>query len=160
MNHYSIEENDIEPIVVFVNKFLKNFLHKAAHWKNKDDWKSRKHKYSEESPNPITFKHENFFADELKSSESEEETVALAERAICNPSLHEGDILQTDDGSGSLHNYRLWQNAEIPYEIHDDLKNQESLIHEAMRHIEGETCVKFKTRENEDDYVEIIQDNG
>ncbi|RWS16332.1 astacin-like metalloprotease [Dinothrombium tinctorium] len=55
---------------------------------------------------------------------------------------------------------QLWPNGVIPYVIHQDLWQEEDLILASMRHIEDQTCIKFKPRENEKDYIGIIKGSG
>nr|P0DM62.1 RecName: Full=Astacin-like metalloprotease toxin 5; AltName: Full=Loxosceles astacin-like protease 5; Short=LALP5 [Loxosceles gaucho] len=50
---------------------------------------------------------------------------------------------------------QLWPNGEIIYEISPGLRQYEQLILEAMRSYEDTTCIKFRRRFDEDDYVNI-----
>ncbi|RWS27074.1 Astacin-like metalloprotease toxin [Leptotrombidium deliense] len=79
--------------------------------------------------------------------------------SICNPKLEGGDMIGMKDG-GTMDKARLWPNGIIPFKIRLDLLPEEELIFRAMRHIEARTCIRFKPRTNEKDYVHILRGMG
>lgn len=57
--------------------------------------------------------------------------------------------------------FSLWEDGEVPYTISSRYtRYQRARIAEAMQDYERLTCIKFKGRTNERDYVYIFKDDG
>ncbi|RWS23861.1 Astacin-like metalloprotease toxin [Leptotrombidium deliense] len=54
----------------------------------------------------------------------------------------------------------LWPNGVVPIQIHSDLDAQRDLIVSALNHFHEETCIRFKQRTDEPDFINIIADEG
>jgi len=84
-----------------------------------------------------------------------------------NYNLREGDILEDDDQEDVLLLYnamttdnKRWPLGKVPYVIDNALSDKTPLIEQAMRHIEGKTCIRFIKRTNEQSYVNIFAGKG
>ncbi|RWS04693.1 astacin-like metalloprotease toxin-like protein, partial [Dinothrombium tinctorium] len=79
--------------------------------------------------------------------------------SMCNDKLDFGDMIGIKDGD-TKDKKRLWPNGIIPFTISLELTNDEDLILKSMKHIEQNTCIRFRRRTVERDYVSIIRDRG
>lgn len=86
-----------------------------------------------------------------------------------NPELLFGDInlpktfmfetgIKKKNGIHSDQN--VWPKGIIPYEIDKRLEPYSRLILQALSHYEQNTCLKFKQRSGERDYISFISDSG
>jgi hypothetical protein len=62
--------------------------------------------------------------------------------------------------SFGLGNHQKWPNGVIPFIIDFPLRRIDNLIFSAMREIESKSCIKFKKRDNEPDFVLIRTGHG
>lgn len=82
-----------------------------------------------------------------------------------NPDLLGGDIigLEEDMRNAVISDEARWPNAIVPYVIDDLLaKSNETvkLIKTAMKDFHSQTCIRFKERNNETDYIKLIYGEG
>jgi len=97
--------------------------------------------------------------------------IFVINNTTCNPVLVEGDILpnklikrrlrrnalQLSNGDTTY----LWKDGFVPYVISDRLSQREStLIEKAMEQIQKYTCIEFKQRTNEYDFVHFVKREG
>lgn len=68
--------------------------------------------------------------------------------------------LQRSSLSFGTYHFHKWSDGVIPFVIDLPLRRIEELIFRAMREIESKSCVKFKKRENEDDFILLRPANG
>ncbi|RWS18796.1 Astacin-like metalloprotease toxin, partial [Leptotrombidium deliense] len=61
---------------------------------------------------------------------------------------------------GHRNKNRVWDNNSIPFVIDSKLDQYRSLIKSAHDHISNKTCVVFKERTDEPDYVSYHIGNG
>ncbi|XP_074541540.1 hatching enzyme 1.2-like [Halichoeres trimaculatus] len=71
--------------------------------------------------------------------------------------IQEGDILIPEDRNAVE---TLWIDAVVPYTISDELAYQTANIHAAFRMISDNTCVRFKQRTTEYNYLKFKNGNG
>lgn len=78
--------------------------------------------------------------------------------------LFEGDMNLTDDQLAAIlgernvmaEEYYRWPNKTVPYALSEKhTEEQREFIVKAMKEIENHTCVTFKERSNEKDYVQF-----
>ncbi|RWR99238.1 astacin-like protein [Dinothrombium tinctorium] len=82
-------------------------------------------------------------------------------RALENPNLFEGDIiLKNNDRFAVPFNSNLWPSGVVPYVISIELEYLRFDIEIAMRHIESKTCIRFKERTGERNYIRIFKGDG
>ncbi|XP_042907409.1 astacin-like metalloprotease toxin 5 [Parasteatoda tepidariorum] len=86
----------------------------------------------------------------------------LRQSALYNPDLFEGDILGFEPGDRNVIPYTQmrWQNNEIPYVIDRTLATQQALILSAMNNYHIYTCLRFKPRTTERNYIKIFSGQG
>ncbi|OQR76514.1 zinc metalloproteinase nas-15-like [Tropilaelaps mercedesae] len=88
---------------------------------------------------------------------------ANPERPLENPKLFEGDILPVKGNisyNALVGEYRLWPQRVIPYEIDYSLHGYSGLIHRAIQEYHQKTCLRFRRRRNDRDYVKIFNGQG
>ncbi|OXA54469.1 Zinc metalloproteinase nas-4 [Folsomia candida] len=78
--------------------------------------------------------------------------------------LFEGDIqgpLPTVSRAGIINPIARWPSATIPYQFTLTFPfGYRSVFQSAINHIVGRTCIRFKTRQAEVDFIEVNQDSG
>lgn len=76
----------------------------------------------------------------------------------------EGDMILTDDQEAAIFGDRnamldrkyRWPNATIPYNLSDHHSDEQNkIIVKAMKQIEKVSCIRFRERTNESDYVQF-----
>mgnify|MGYP002804199384 FL=1 len=92
----------------------------------------------------------------------------------------QGDVLTTNDQNAKLNRMldrglnsqlqsralvkdvrRTWTNGIVPFVIKDNVDNvRKGIVKAAIKHWQEKTCIKFKPKENEKDYVEFEQGDG
>lgn len=97
-------------------------------------------------------------------SDHQIEELADVENEIEYGELFEGDMDLTDDQLAAIigernvingDNYR-WPNNTVPYVLSEKhTKEQHEFIVKAMKEIESHTCITFKERSNENDYLQF-----
>ena len=86
---------------------------------------------------------------------------------MANPELIGGDVLGIGD-SNDVDTYaaaggtaRVWPKGVLFYDIDLALNDKANVIHDAMRHIESKTCIRFVQRNaTSHDYVHIFPGDG
>ncbi|XP_063352057.1 high choriolytic enzyme 2-like [Pelmatolapia mariae] len=71
--------------------------------------------------------------------------------------VQEGDILIPENRNAVQ---TLWPDATIPYIITDELVSREAEIKAAFKMISDVTCVRFKKRDTESNYLKLVTGNG
>ncbi|XP_027202285.2 astacin-like metalloprotease toxin 5 [Dermatophagoides pteronyssinus] len=56
--------------------------------------------------------------------------------------------------------HRRWPNGQIPYQISRKLRPYRSIILQAMKQIEQNTCIRFRQRKSQQNYVKLIAGDG
>ena len=106
--------------------------------------------------------------------ENEDITKRAKTTAVTENDLLEGDMVkdqtvldivrnQTGDSkrSATTNGVKLWKNGIVPYIISNQLStNAKLIIYQAIAKLHASTCVRFKQRTTELNYVEFIQGNG
>lgn len=64
------------------------------------------------------------------------------------------------DSSTTVSRVGRWSNGVIYYQIGRSLRRYQSIIQEAFNRIEAQTCIRFEQRQNQRDYIQIINGNG
>ncbi|XP_076060164.1 astacin-like [Oratosquilla oratoria] len=84
------------------------------------------------------------------------------DRYLYNEGLFEGDILgpKPEGRSAVLGDSYRWPGGVIPYVIDSSLSGYEYIILDGMTEIEHKTCIRFKSRTNEADYINIASFSG
>lgn len=60
-----------------------------------------------------------------------------------------------------MNTYRLWPNGEVPYVISSKFSSHErSIINLAVAEMARVSCVRWRPRSNDKDYVHILKDYG
>ncbi|GBO38541.1 hypothetical protein AVEN_124964-1 [Araneus ventricosus] len=79
-----------------------------------------------------------------------------------NPDLFGGDMLGVDpNDKNAIPGHQLrWPGAIVPYEIDASLEKYEAKILEAIQHYAEKTCVTFKKRTYERDYIRLFSGKG
>ncbi|XP_067136350.1 astacin-like metalloprotease toxin 5 [Centruroides vittatus] len=80
-----------------------------------------------------------------------------------NPDLFEGDIVGIEDTevrNAISDEKRRWPNGVIYYSIDNALEAHETELEKVMKGYEKHTCLQFKKRNNEEDYVRIFKGEG
>ncbi|XP_053204945.1 astacin-like metalloprotease toxin 5 isoform X2 [Panonychus citri] len=85
-----------------------------------------------------------------------------------NPNLFLGDIKIKSKSTGNkqslqnaiTNNNQLWTNNLIPFEIDDNLSDAYKLIYNSLLLIQSKTCIRFKYRTDESDYIKYTYDEG
>ncbi|XP_037541582.1 zinc metalloproteinase nas-14-like [Nematolebias whitei] len=93
------------------------------------------------------------------TSESEVSNVSsetLEELQLDLP-LDEGDIILTEDRNAVS---RVWKNAVVPYIISPEMAHRTADIEKAFKMITSSTCVRFKDRTDEANYLYIRTSKG
>lgn len=74
----------------------------------------------------------------------------------------EGDIiLPNKTQSGNAADFYIWPRAEVPYTIsHNFGRSHKRIIERAFREFTSKTCIRFRTRTTETDYIYIISGEG
>ncbi|CAG7815354.1 unnamed protein product [Allacma fusca] len=100
----------------------------------------------------------NVLTEKKNSSLLPEESADLFEGDIVIPQEEE-ELLETGEASaGIIGSHYRWQHAIVPFEISDAFKKPEVRILEAaMAEISAKTCIRFKPREQESNFI-IFQD--
>ncbi|XP_042908155.1 astacin-like metalloprotease toxin 5 [Parasteatoda tepidariorum] len=90
--------------------------------------------------------------------------VYIGDLPLENPDLLGGDIIGVSDfdRSATIHPQQLWPNGVIPYVEDPGLKKTvfSSTLWAARTHIEKTTCIRFKERTDEKDYLRIFPGQG
>ena len=76
--------------------------------------------------------------------------------------LNEEQLSLLSDNSRSVRLTQLskrWPGNYIPYKINSGLPNQ-SRVHNAIAHMHANTNLEFRWRDDEDDWIEFVEDNG
>ncbi|XP_076060165.1 astacin-like [Oratosquilla oratoria] len=82
---------------------------------------------------------------------------------LYNEGLFEGDIAGYKPGDGRSAipgNYYRWPGGVIPYVIDGSLSGYEYIVEDGMAEIERLTCIRFRKRTNEADYINIASLSG
>jgi len=82
---------------------------------------------------------------------------------MINEGLFEGDIMGIDpnqDRNAIPRDSQRWPNGVIPFYIDESLYGIWDLILKSMKHIQDNTCITFKPRGNERDYVSMYKGEG
>ena len=79
----------------------------------------------------------------------------LNERPLEDPNLFQGDIVLPEmvGRNGVPNDAQKWPNGVIPYEIHNTKSETTDIINKAIQHYNEHTCIRFKPRTNQKDYV-------
>nr|CDJ26721.1 astacin-like metallopeptidase 6 protein [Tityus serrulatus] len=80
-----------------------------------------------------------------------------------NPNLFEGDIIgieDSEDRNAISNEKRRWPNGVIHYSIDSALESHEEKLEKVMKEYEEHTCLRFKKRNTEVDYMRIFQGEG
>ncbi|XP_067136226.1 meprin A subunit beta-like [Centruroides vittatus] len=107
-----------------------------------------------------------FLAQNIKSQSSSELSSHLEENlGVSNVCLMEGDVLCDPLRPmwlvAPLDKYRMWTNRIVPYTLAPHYSDEDkTIILEAMMRIEEISCLTFKEREDEVDYVDIQDGSG
>ena len=75
----------------------------------------------------------------------------------------EGDMLMPNGPgrNGMISKSLRWKNAIVPYEIQGRFNAQElKKIEQGMKEYQAKTCIRFKPRHQETDYISIVNDNS
>jgi len=82
--------------------------------------------------------------------------------ALHNPDLFQGDILGFDPEDKNVipHQQMRWTNGVIPYVIDASLSRQTNLIQSAMQDYHLNTCLRFKPRTTERNYIKLFSGQG
>ncbi|GBN33124.1 Astacin-like metalloprotease toxin 1 [Araneus ventricosus] len=82
---------------------------------------------------------------------------------MINEGFFEGDIAGIDpdqDRNAVPLDSQRWPNGVVPYVIDASVSHIKDLILKSMRHIEQNSCIRFKQRTNEHNYVTVFYGNG
>ncbi|XP_013791311.2 astacin-like [Limulus polyphemus] len=80
-----------------------------------------------------------------------------------NPDLFEGDILgikNAEERNAIVNRNQLWPGGVVPYVIDYSLSIQRGKIIAAMNQYHARTCIKFKERTTETNYVRMFEGQG
>ncbi|XP_042909078.2 astacin-like metalloprotease toxin 5 [Parasteatoda tepidariorum] len=79
-----------------------------------------------------------------------------------NPDLFLGDIagIDIEDRNAITSERQRWTNGVIPYNIDHTASRLAYVIGMVMNHISNKTCITFKKRTNEEDYINIFRGQG
>ncbi|XP_042909076.1 astacin-like metalloprotease toxin 5 [Parasteatoda tepidariorum] len=80
-----------------------------------------------------------------------------------NPDLFQGDIAgieDINDRNAVILKSRLWRDGVVTYKIDPSLDKIKGEILRAMRHISDQTCLTFRERSFEKDYIRIFSGEG
>ena len=81
-------------------------------------------------------------------------------KAMENPDLFEGDIVLPNGRNALPTDTRRWANGVIPYVVDPSANDAKHTIEQAIQHYNQHTCIRFKHRTNEKDYVRFFKGNG
>ncbi|GBN62949.1 Astacin-like metalloprotease toxin 1 [Araneus ventricosus] len=81
---------------------------------------------------------------------------------MINEGLFEGDILldPNADRNAIPRDSQRWPGGVVPYFISPELAHLTERIRSAMKHIEDNSCIRFKQRTNENDHIKIFKHSG
>uniref|UniRef100_A0A2L2YB03 Metalloendopeptidase n=1 Tax=Parasteatoda tepidariorum TaxID=114398 RepID=A0A2L2YB03_PARTP len=84
------------------------------------------------------------------------------ENPMENPDLFLGDIagIDIEDRNAITSERQRWTNGVIPYNIDHTASRLAYKIGMVMNHISNKTCITFKKRTNEEDYINIFRGQG
>lgn len=93
-----------------------------------------------------------------KNQENFEEKGVMWERS----GHFEGDIILPNKTQiGNAADYYTWPRAEVPYTIsHSFGRSHRRIIERAFREFTSKTCIRFRTRTSETDYIYINSGEG
>lgn len=67
------------------------------------------------------------------------------------------DAISPYNRNGLIESNWRWPDKVIPYQLSNEhSKRENDMIEEALKRIESVSCVKFKRRTNEKDYIQLI----
>ncbi|XP_076320152.1 astacin-like metalloprotease toxin 5 [Tachypleus tridentatus] len=89
--------------------------------------------------------------------------IPLPKLALQNPDLFEGDILgisSREDKNAIPNDSQRWAGGEVPYLIDNSLSDLTQIIQQAMDQYHRYTCIRFKKRTTETNYVKMFKGQG